>query len=181
MGCRRVLYESQTDTPEPAWRRNNRCLIRGVRLSTAVVLIMLPAMVGFVAWTRTGSAKWVFEIETVMILASLGGCVALAFTTNRAHRCGRPLNVVDVIRMICWVIVGWGLLSACASNPVAGLMLVGGLLVIGVLSLVFRPPQPPPAGTCLECGYDLRGLTEPRCPECGTPFRSSEVGRIDQR
>gem|GEM_PF-2832980 len=23
---------------------------------------------------------------------------------------------------------------------------------------------------CLECGYCLRGLTSPRCPECGTPF-----------
>jgi hypothetical protein len=23
---------------------------------------------------------------------------------------------------------------------------------------------------CRECGYDLRGLTEPRCPECGTRF-----------
>lgn len=23
---------------------------------------------------------------------------------------------------------------------------------------------------CRECGYDLRGQTEPRCPECGTPF-----------
>ncbi len=23
---------------------------------------------------------------------------------------------------------------------------------------------------CLRCGYDLRGQTEPRCPECGTPF-----------
>ncbi len=23
---------------------------------------------------------------------------------------------------------------------------------------------------CVACGYDLRGLTEPRCPECGTPF-----------
>ncbi|MBN1347474.1 MAG: hypothetical protein JXQ73_32590 [Phycisphaerae bacterium] len=22
---------------------------------------------------------------------------------------------------------------------------------------------------CVECGYQLRGLTEPRCPECGTP------------
>jgi len=24
---------------------------------------------------------------------------------------------------------------------------------------------------CSKCGYDLRGLSEPRCPECGTPFR----------
>ena len=23
---------------------------------------------------------------------------------------------------------------------------------------------------CLECGYPLDGLPEPRCPECGTPF-----------
>ncbi len=23
---------------------------------------------------------------------------------------------------------------------------------------------------CLRCGYDLRGQTEPRCPECGKPF-----------
>ncbi len=23
---------------------------------------------------------------------------------------------------------------------------------------------------CLDCGYDLRGQTVPRCPECGRPF-----------
>jgi hypothetical protein len=28
-----------------------------------------------------------------------------------------------------------------------------------------------PRGTyCTRCGYDLTGLTEPRCPECGTPI-----------
>ncbi len=26
-------------------------------------------------------------------------------------------------------------------------------------------------GECENCGYLLRGLSEPRCPECGTPFR----------
>jgi len=25
---------------------------------------------------------------------------------------------------------------------------------------------------CLKCGYDLRGQTEPRCPECGEAFNS---------
>ncbi len=25
-------------------------------------------------------------------------------------------------------------------------------------------------GLCVKCGYNLRGLTEPRCPECNTSF-----------
>jgi len=30
----------------------------------------------------------------------------------------------------------------------------------------FRGQRPP---FCFECGYDLRGLTMPSCPECGKP------------
>src|SRR5881227_2425125 len=32
------------------------------------------------------------------------------------------------------------------------------------------PPQEQHLGTCWECGYSLRGLLTPRCPECGRPF-----------
>ena len=30
---------------------------------------------------------------------------------------------------------------------------------------------------CQTCGYDLRGLPEPRCPECGRPFRPQDIRR----
>ena len=29
-------------------------------------------------------------------------------------------------------------------------------------------------GLCLKCGYNLKGLTEPRCPECNTSFESND-------
>lgn len=42
----------------------------------------------------------------------------------------------------------------------------------GVVLLFFRMKrQREETGICLKCGYDLRGLDQPRCPECGTPFR----------
>lgn len=31
---------------------------------------------------------------------------------------------------------------------------------------------------CLKCGYDLRGQTEPRCPECGTAFELSSSDQL---
>ncbi len=33
--------------------------------------------------------------------------------------------------------------------------------------------------TCRECGYDLHGLTDTRCPECGATFDPDEELRID--
>lgn len=34
-------------------------------------------------------------------------------------------------------------------------------------------------GVCLRCAYDLRGLSEPRCPECGAAFEHVLVHRTD--
>ncbi len=34
------------------------------------------------------------------------------------------------------------------------------------------------AGSCLACGYNLRGLQDPRCPECGVAFDPAERRRV---
>ena len=43
-----------------------------------------------------------------------------------------------------------------------------GLLLASVIVCCMPPPLLP--GRCRNCRYDLHGLSEPRCPECGTPF-----------
>ena len=45
--------------------------------------------------------------------------------------------------------------------------------------LVWRFAPKFPRGHCQRCGYNLTGLTEARCPECGTEFGriTFEAGR----
>jgi hypothetical protein len=47
-------------------------------------------------------------------------------------------------------------------------LLAWPLLCLAVRIYTRRYPQ--------RCGYDLRGLPQPRCPECGTPFVQSNAG-----
>jgi predicted amidophosphoribosyltransferase len=50
----------------------------------------------------------------------------------------------------------------------------------GILLLFLRPTHPR-RGHCPRCGYLLRGLPEPRCPECGRPFTAQEVGMTHEQ
>jgi hypothetical protein len=91
------------------------------------------------------------------------------------------------------VLANYGVGVAVAGRQVLGAFAVPGhvlnLLVslcvtVGVLAAVlctsvyvrnrYWPAREP--GHCRVCEYNLRGLTEARCPECGTPFDPAEVG-----
>jgi len=49
------------------------------------------------------------------------------------------------------------------------------LCVVVLLRKRYWPVYAP--GQCVRCGYDLRGLPNPRCPECGTSFTTPEPRR----
>lgn len=55
------------------------------------------------------------------------------------------------------------------------LWLVMALLVSGIVFLRNRYRPVYLAGHCTKCGYNLHGLTEPRCPECGKTFERQEA------
>ena len=45
------------------------------------------------------------------------------------------------------------------------------LVAVGVYTLLAFRRRPPDGNTyCGSCGYILKGLTVPRCPECGKPI-----------
>jgi len=54
-----------------------------------------------------------------------------------------------------------------------GIVVVYAAILYRVTRSFFRRRGERP-GWCVACGYDLRGLNEPRCPECGTPFRMTD-------
>lgn len=53
------------------------------------------------------------------------------------------------------------------------------LAVVAIVML--RPRRFNKPGHCTHCGYLLRGLPEPRCPECGTPFADVAATRCPER
>lgn len=59
---------------------------------------------------------------------------------------------------------------------------MGAAYILGMVFpglLAFRLPKPmPKPWECGKCGYLLFGLTEPRCPECGTGFDPSLIGQM---
>jgi hypothetical protein len=64
-----------------------------------------------------------------------------------------------------WHLLMFGLLLA---NVASWLMTYIPLHITVYSRRQYWPVYPP--GYCKKCGYDLRGLPLPRCPECGTPF-----------
>ena len=50
-------------------------------------------------------------------------------------------------------------------------LVVAGLIEAGRRFITLDKPT----GHCQKCGYNLRGLPEPRCPECSTPFDPATI------
>lgn len=88
-------------------------------------------------------------------------------------------------RVVRWVSIACALLAMlycsaaneCHGAGVCIALLLEVILLIATLFVatrvaveLHRGPIVRP-GVCTRCGYDLRGLPQPRCPECGTAFK----------
>ena len=66
---------------------------------------------------------------------------------------------------------------AVLRRSVPDTALLGGASALATLMIVLPLPRGPRPGRCIRCGYDLVGLREPVCPECGT-LNASDSGLV---
>lgn len=102
----------------------------------------------------------------VFLLEIVGGC----FVTNSTD--WGVMRRDDTPRLLMAIIDG------APALVIAAMAIVFGVMVAPALACAIRSAranQRHRKNLCCECGYDLRGLSEPRCPECGTvrPARQS--------
>jgi len=107
---------------------------------------------------------WPLRRFRPVVLAAVGACIGNA--------------AVSIVLTLFYpqVFQGAGWLQVAVTFTLILLMLWGipCLLVCAIVRLrnslwpVYEP------GHCMNCGYNLRGLPKPRCPECGQPFDRAE-------
>lgn len=85
-------------------------------------------------------------------------------------------------RLQAWLPLGSATLGVVVGCGLFGLL--QGALFATVINWSYRKPlqrflrlklNSLGVPTCLHCGYDTRGLHQPRCPECGRPFARGAV------
>ncbi len=162
-------------------------VVRRHRTLLAVLVgLSLPA-------TRVASDLLAVPVADTIELTVLAGVYFLALATLcwplTSYALGLRLSLVSAIALVCvgtvnvlvreggdtslvpWI-VPVGVVSVFAVFWAAAFAVLSGLVFV---RMRYWPVYPP--GHCERCGYNLFGLQDARCPECGTPFVPKEVNR----
>lgn len=121
-----------------------------------------PISVGLVAWTfwflvfaLAGGGEWTGRFRRMYRALIAGTVLELLITI--------PIDVQVRRRTSCYC--GEGTFFALAIGLTAIVWTFGP--GVAIVFLARRRERRVASGCCLFCGYNLRGLQSPRCPECG--------------
>jgi hypothetical protein len=154
----------------PAHPLMSACLL-GVsdRLVGPLLLLILgPAASRLAWWVANGSCLVVYLFCLAWICWPLRNYFTVVIVALVAATCTLLIRLPDMFAVFRFG--GWPSLLYGGVIPFA-ILLAGPMLLLSAGVFVrkrFWPVYGP--HQCAHCGYDLRGLPEPRCPECGTPF-----------
>ena len=111
-----------------------------------------------------------------------GICDAGASAMKTAHV--HPMHRAIIVFLMSLIFLSWlGLFllpdffdsgAAVAYSTIAAIAVLCGATLLAAMEyrLCTRRLRRIDGSHCFHCGYNLTGLTEPRCPECGTPFEA---------
>lgn len=107
-----------------------------------------------------------------------------AWGSFRCPACGSILGISfrrRILAVLIWVPL-FIFMMECLGLWTWGRLFSYGFMLFSIVSILYLFEHAVlierRAFTCRRCGYDLQGLPEPRCPECGTPFDPAERERI---
>jgi len=107
---------------------------------------------------------WFWRVAIAVVVACIYSGLSVTVFTRLHERVANAIVAVfdSQMHMGRWV--------TGVSFPIAWSLPITLLAfaVFGLLTRFFGPRHPSDNETrCRKCGYILRGITEPRCPECG--------------
>lgn len=148
--------------------------------SVALLCIGLGLLLGLILDRNTAFSKFLFVVPVTVLIPSLtgmavipGALVAGFFARNIAETIGCCIAaVLGVAAATMFVVAPDVVLDGVIRNLFFAVTLSHGVYAVR-LFCGFRPVwkvAPYSSLECVECGYWLPGLSERRCPECGTPF-----------
>jgi len=155
------------------------------------LLVLIGRYAAVSSWVSQGLALFALTVPAGGPWVAVGLHWVVAF----------PLSLIMVVMALRIPHTGLGLLAVCniavvfSANARATSATFGlgrDWSVIAVFALVLfatgpfvwrfwhRPLPPADMLTCGNCGYLLRGLVVPRCPECGTRFDPRKLARLSK-
>ena len=164
-----------------------RVALIGLALSALMPWAFRYAIDSFGTHTSCPSAYWAYAYLFALglahlmigVFALLGGRFVLGMVVSFALSTSQWLPWIRVYLLsgqIEWR--PWGRTGTIGLFTLSTLV---GLILMCVPFFCTRPGSFD-SRCCAKCGYDLRFLPEPRCPECGTPFRQTvETDQMSRR
>lgn len=101
-------------------------------------------------------------------------CAAVGAWTDRLPRYWPVILAVPFILEL-WEMIHSSIISFSLYNVMES-MLAGGVIAVTFVLCKKSDNIRDDEDSCKHCGYCLRGLLKPRCPECGTPFEPAQYG-----
>ncbi|QQS07839.1 MAG: hypothetical protein IPK69_07395 [Phycisphaerales bacterium] len=156
------------------WRGKQRISLRGVARGQRRLLLAFLAMVlmyiGAIALGAGSipvSAELFGVVRGFLLVGLLGsGIVVIVLAAMLNIAMGRNIVMV-VIGSLLMVVPLIGLLLLVSTSSHATKLLKKHGVRVGLLGPSATEVERLVDGACDSCGYDVRGLTSERCPECG--------------